>query len=114
MSKIDGIHIDCKSNYLSSLDRSNVSNAQTAGLSTDLGLKGNHFSLVLTYYFIPFCLFGPPSGMLAKQFSAKFAIPVMMGGFGVASIATAFATNFGQLVACRIIVGIFESGFLTA
>lgn len=103
-----------ETNSCSSLDRSNVSNAETAGLSADLGLKGNKFSLVLTYYFIPFCIFGPPSGMLAKQFSAKFAIPVMMAGFGFASLGTAFVTNFGQLVACRIIVGIFESGFLTA
>ncbi|KAH8884942.1 retrograde regulation protein 2 [Thozetella sp. PMI_491] len=96
-----------------SLDRSNLSNAQTAGLSQDLGLVGNQFNLALTYYFIPFCIFGPPAGMLAKQITAKYAIPCMMVGFGAASLATAYVKNFGQLVACRCIVAIFEAGFLT-
>lgn len=52
--------------------------------------------------------------MLSKQFSAKYSIPVMMLGFGAASLATSFVTNFGQLVACRCLVGVFEAGFLTA
>ncbi|KND92576.1 putative transporter [Tolypocladium ophioglossoides CBS 100239] len=97
----------------SSLDRSNLSNAQTGGLSKDLGMVGNQFNLVLAYYFIPFCIFGPPVGMLAKQVSAKYAVPCKMIGFGTASLATSFDTNFGQLVACRIIIAIFEAGFLT-
>jgi MFS family permease len=98
----------------SSLDRSNLSNAHTAGLVQDLNMSGNQFSLALTYYFIPFCICGPPAGMLSKQFSAKYSIPVMMLGFGAASLATSFVTNFGQLVACRCLVGVFEAGFLTA
>jgi MFS family permease len=97
----------------SSLDRSNLSNAQTAGLSKDLGLTGNQFNLILTYYFIPFCICGPPVGLLAKHFSAKYSIPVMMIGFGIASLSTSFVHNFGQLIACRCIVGVFEAGFLT-
>lgn len=98
----------------SSLDRSNISNAHTAGLVQDLNLTGNQFNQVLTYYFIPFCLCGPPAGMLSKQFSAKYAIPFMMFGFGIASLCTAFVKNFAQLVACRCVVGLFEAGFLTA
>ncbi|ETN38618.1 uncharacterized protein HMPREF1541_06655 [Cyphellophora europaea CBS 101466] len=97
-----------------SLDRSNLSNAHTAGLVEDLRLRDNEFNLALTYYFIPFCICGPPAGVLSKQVSAKVAIPVMMLGFGAASLATAFVTNFGQLVACRCIVGVFEAGFLAA
>jgi MFS family permease len=77
-------------------------------------MTGHQFSLALTYYFIPFCILGPVAGLLSKQFSAKYSIPVMMFGFGVASLATAFVTNFGQLVACRCLVGVFESGFLTS
>lgn len=37
----------------------------------------------------------------------------MMVGFGAASLATSFVNDFGQLIACRCIVGIFEAGFLT-
>lgn len=95
------------------MDRSNLSNAVTAGLDKDLNLVGNQFNLVLTYYFIFFCVFGPLVGVISKQVSAKYSIPVMMTGFGIASLCTSFVENFRQLVACRILVGIFESGFLT-
>lgn len=52
--------------------------------------------------------------MLTKQFGAKITIPVMMIGFGTPSLATAFVHNFGELVACRVLVGVFESGFLAS
>ncbi|CAI6070555.1 unnamed protein product [Clonostachys chloroleuca] len=97
-----------------SLARSNIANANTAGLTKDLHLQGNQFNQALTYYQIPFIIFGPLVTMLTKQFGAKITIPVMMIGFGTPSLATAFVHNFGELVACRVLVGVFESGFLAS
>ncbi|VUC29415.1 unnamed protein product [Clonostachys rosea] len=97
-----------------SLARSNISNANTAGLTKDLHLQGNQFNQVLTYYQIPFIIFGPFVTMLTKQFGANITIPVMMIGFGTPSFATAFVHNFGELTACRVLVGVFESGFLAS
>lgn len=91
-----------------------MSNAKTAGLSEDLGLVDNQFNLILTYYFIPFVLLGPVAGIATKRFTAKYTIPVMMLGFGSASLGSAFVHNYRELLACRIIVGAFESGFLTS
>jgi MFS family permease len=86
---------------------------KTAGLSADLGLVGDQFNMILTYYFIPFVLFGPFTGLMTKHFTAKYTIPFMMVGFGAASLGSAFVKNFGQMVACRILVGGFEAGFIT-
>ncbi|KAJ5556233.1 retrograde regulation protein 2 [Penicillium frequentans] len=99
---------------LNSLDRSNLSNAHTAGLAEDLHLVGNQFNQVLTYYFIVFVIMGPAGVLLTKQFSARYSLAAMQLGFGVASIATGWVRSFGGLVACRVVVGFFEAGYLAS
>lgn len=98
----------------SSLDRSNLGNANTAGLETDLNLHGNQYNLLLTFYYVVFVAFGPLAGMITKKVSARWSLPGMMVCFGTASAATASVKNFGGVLACRIFVGIFEAGFLTS
>ncbi|CAH0042238.1 unnamed protein product [Clonostachys rhizophaga] len=99
---------------LNSLDRSNVANANTAGLEVDQNLVGNQFNQVLTYYQVPFIVFGPLLTVVTKLIGAKYSISGMLFCFGIVSLATGWARTFGHLVACRVIVGIFESGFLAS
>lgn len=96
----------------SSLDRSNLGNAQTAGLSTDLGLHKNQYNMCLTVYYIAMILFGPVGSMVSKRLSGKYGIPGMLLGFGTASICTAAVKSFSSLIVCRLFVGIFEAGFV--
>lgn len=46
------------------LDRSNLGNAKTAGLSKDPNLKGEQYKLLLTLYYVMFVLFGPVMAVL--------------------------------------------------
>ncbi|UNI22830.1 hypothetical protein JDV02_008683 [Purpureocillium takamizusanense] len=92
----------------------NVSNAHTAGLEEDLGLMGNQFNQVLTYYQIPFIVFGPGITLLTKWLGARWTIPGMLLAFGSASLASGFARDFRDIVICRVFVGAFESGFLSS
>lgn len=96
------------------MDRSNLGNAKTAGLAEDLHLEGNQYNLVLTFYYVVFVLFGPPSGLITKAISAKYSLSGMMVCFGTASAATAAVKSFGGLLVCRMMVGVFEAGFLTS
>ncbi len=91
-----------------------MGNAHTDGLADDLSLSGNEYNLILTMYYVFFVVFGPAAGMVTKKVSAKYSLPGMMVLFGTASAATASVKNFGELMACRIFVGIFEAGFLTS
>lgn len=50
--------------------------------------------------------------MLIKQFGAGYSLPAMLLIFGAASLASGFVTLFKQLVACQVIVGAAEAGFL--
>ncbi|KAI3573525.1 retrograde regulation protein 2 [Fusarium oxysporum f. sp. albedinis] len=95
-----------------SLDRSNLGNAKTAGLATDLKLKDHEYNLVLTFYYVPFIIFAPAGTLMTKVITAKRSLSGMMICFGVASLCTAFVKNFGGLLACRFLVGAFEAAFL--
>ena len=99
---------------ISSLDRSNLGNAKTAGIDKDTGLTGDQYNLLLTMYYVMFVLFGPVMSVFTKVCTAKISLPTMMLLFGIASACTASVKNLGGLMACRIIVGIFESGFLAS
>ncbi|KAH8898749.1 retrograde regulation protein 2 [Thozetella sp. PMI_491] len=98
--------------FFNSLDRSNLGNAQTAGFSTDIGLVGNQYNLILTFYYVPFVCFAPFFTMLTNAITARYSLSIMMCGFGLASLSTAFVKSFSGAFACRFFVGVFESGFL--
>ncbi|CAM1507787.1 Fc.00g046350.m01.CDS01 [Cosmosporella sp. VM-42] len=97
-----------------SLDRSNLGNAKTAGLAEDTNLKGGQYNLLLTLYYVMFVVFGPAMAVFTKVCTAKVSLPSMMLAFGLASACTAVVKNLGGLIAVRIFVGIFESGFLAS
>ncbi|CAK7212875.1 hypothetical protein SBRCBS47491_001612 [Sporothrix bragantina] len=99
---------------LNSLDRANLGNAKTDGLEKDLGLVGNQYNQILTYYYIPYVLCGPLFALITRLITAKYSLTGMMLVFGAFSIATAFAKNFAQLLVFRLFIGIFESGFLAS
>lgn len=77
-------------------------------------MKGDQYNLLLTAYYVVFCLFGPLMAIFTRVATAKVALPCMMLAFGIASAATAAAKDFGGVMVCRIFVGVFESGFLAS
>lgn len=77
-------------------------------------MHGTQFNDVLNYYQIPFIALGPFFTMATKLIGAHYTLPISLIIFGVASLGTGFVTSFAQLVACRVIVGAAESGFLAS
>ena len=69
--------------FFNSLDRSNLGNAKTDGLDTDLHLRGNQYSIILAVFNVTFCLFDLPSNLLLKKYSGKVMLPGMMLGWYV-------------------------------
>ena len=53
--------------FLSFLDRSNIGNARTGGLLTDLGITATQFSIALTVTYIPYSLIELPSNVRASE-----------------------------------------------
>ena len=96
---------------LSSIDKSNLGNAKTDGLDKDLHFVGNQYNILLSIFYVPFVLSGPPMNMLTKRFGAHVVLPSAMIMFGSMAMISASTTNFGGIVTTRWFLGMAESGF---
>ncbi|KAK8856705.1 tartrate transporter [Apiospora arundinis] len=93
------------------LDKGNIGNAQTNGLSKDLGFPEEKYNLLVSIFFVPYVVFAPPVSMLGKRFGPARVLPLLMFTFGTMTLCSAAATNFGGIFALRFFLGIAESGF---
>ncbi|KAK3117198.1 hypothetical protein LTR53_001702 [Teratosphaeriaceae sp. CCFEE 6253] len=93
------------------LDKSNLGNSKTAGLEKDLGMKDNDYNILLSIFFVPYVLAAPFVAMLGKIYGPSRVLPVMMFSFGLMTLLTVAAFNFGGLVALRVFLGMAESAF---
>jgi predicted MFS family arabinose efflux permease len=96
---------------MSSIDKSNLGNAKTDGLTTDLNFKGNQYNILLSVFYIPLVLSAVPMNLLTKRFGAKFILPIAMMIFGSMAMISAAAKGFGGIVTTRWFLGMAESGF---
>ncbi|KAK7911194.1 permease of the major facilitator superfamily [Apiospora marii] len=94
-----------------SLDKGNLGNAQTDGMSDDLGFAPGQYNLILGIFFVPYVIFAPPLAMLGKKFGPARVLPILMGSFGCMTLLTAAAKNFSGIFALRWFLGMSESAF---
>ncbi|KAM5343978.1 hypothetical protein ACJ41O_012515 [Fusarium nematophilum] len=94
------------------LDRANLGNAKTAGLEADLGMVGNQYSLLLVSFYITYSIMTIPWTIAAKHFSPAVVMPILIAGWGICTICSVAVKNFGQLLACRTLMGVFEAAYL--
>ncbi|EAL19013.1 hypothetical protein CNBI0260 [Cryptococcus deneoformans B-3501A] len=94
-----------------SLDRSNVSNAKSDGMPTDLNFPDEGYAIMLSVFYVPFCLLVVPSVMLTRKIGPKWTIPGYMIGWGGMAMINAGCKNFAGVLAVRLLLGAFEAGF---
>ncbi|KAL5593615.1 hypothetical protein FOBRF1_012717 [Fusarium oxysporum] len=81
---------------LAHIDRGNIGNAKIEGMDKDLDLVGNQYNIASTIFFVPYIIFG--------KFSQE--------NRGTFMTCMRVVQNFQGLVACRVILGVFEvAGF---
>ncbi|KAJ5179304.1 hypothetical protein N7492_002514 [Penicillium capsulatum] len=93
------------------LDKGNLGNAKTDGLTEDLHFKPNQYNLLLSIFFVPFVIFAPPFSMLGKKFSPARVLPILMFSFGSFTLLSSAANNFGGIFALRWFLGMSEAAF---
>ncbi|RJE20454.1 Mfs transporter [Aspergillus sclerotialis] len=93
------------------LDKGNLGNAETDGLSNDLNFKEGQYNLILSIFFIPYVIFAPPFAMLGKKFSPARVLPILMFTFGSMTMCSAATKNFGGIFALRWFLGMAEAAF---
>lgn len=80
-------------------------------MATDLKLTSNQYSISLIVFFVTYVVFEPPSNMLLVRLKPSLYLPVIMTIWGGLTCCMAAIHDFKHLVALRILVGVFESGF---
>ncbi|KAI1173596.1 major facilitator superfamily domain-containing protein [Nemania sp. FL0916] len=104
------------------LDKGNLGNAQTAGLSKDLNFASGQYNLIVGIFFVPYVqqddiltpaqvVFAPPLALLGKKFGPSRMLPIMMFSFGSFTLLTAATRNFSGIFALRFFLGAVESAF---
>ncbi|EFQ34499.1 major facilitator superfamily transporter [Colletotrichum graminicola] len=93
------------------LDKGNLGNAETEGLSTDLNFKDGQYNLIVSIFFVPFVAAAPFVALIGKKFGPAIVLPILMFGFGTMTMLMAAAQNFGGVFALRWFLGMAESAF---
>ncbi|KAI1159991.1 major facilitator superfamily transporter [Nemania serpens] len=83
------------------LDKGNLGNAQTAGLSKDLNFAPGQYNLIVGIFFVPY----------GKKIGPSRMLPILMFSFGSFTLLTAATRNFSGIFALRFFLGAVESAF---
>jgi MFS transporter, ACS family, tartrate transporter len=92
------------------LDRVNISFAALT-MNRDMGISESLYGFAAGIFFLGYCLFEVPANMMLARLGARRWIAILLVGWGIVSVATAFVANRPQYVAARFLLGVAESGF---
>jgi predicted MFS family arabinose efflux permease len=76
-------------------------------LSRELGVPLGQAGLLAAVMSLPWALGAPFTGLLSDRLGRRPLIVLALAGVGASTIAAAFATNFGMLLAARFAAGVF-------
>ncbi|KAI0885900.1 MFS general substrate transporter [Annulohypoxylon maeteangense] len=96
---------------ISFLDRGNIGFAATQGMITDLHLVGTQLNTAISLFYPLYILSEFPAALIVKRIGFHRLIPAAAACWGLACLGNGFAKSFGDLAACRLLMGMFE-GFL--
>jgi MFS family permease len=128
LKKLDAriIPMVCWIYLMNFMDRVNIGNAKLYWLERDLGMSGNQYQLAVSLLFVTYVvsrheafssiylptyqIFETPSNMIIKRMQPARYLAGLVFCWGLVATFSAFVNNFAALVACRLLLGVFEAG----
>lgn len=110
--KIDFILLPCLwwMYVLAYVDRGNVANANAAGMSEDLNLSSNDYSLIVSIFFIGYTIFEVPSNLLLNKVAPHRYLTTILVVWGVCVAAMSTAKTAKHFLVGRFFLGCIEAG----
>ena len=97
---------------ISLMDRTNLPFAAIAGMTKELELKiGFRYSTIALVFFVTYVICQPPATVLCRKIGPRPLLATITVLWGAVMIGFGFVAVWTQMVALRIILGIFEAGF---
>ncbi|OBZ85324.1 hypothetical protein A0J61_06624 [Choanephora cucurbitarum] len=97
--------------FANGLDRNNMPNAETTGLSEDLHLVSNQYNWALTMFFIGYIILQIPANYVITKVRPSIMLPLIVFTWGAVVCFMALVKNFQGLYALRFCLGVAEAGF---
>ncbi|KAL9617712.1 MAG: hypothetical protein Q9160_007486 [Pyrenula sp. 1 TL-2023] len=94
------------------VDRINIGNARIQGLEKDLNMHGHDYNIALLVFFPTYILLEIPSNILLKKIRPSIWLSFVMFSWGVITICQGLTKSFAGLCVCRVLLGVFEAGFV--
>ncbi|HET7085965.1 MAG TPA: MFS transporter [Rhizomicrobium sp.] len=95
--------------FVAYIDRVNVGFAALT-MNRDLGLSAGQYGLAAGLFFAGYVVFAVPSNLLLARIGGRVWIPVIMLGWGIASLCNAWVQDASSFYLVRLALGIGESG----
>ncbi|KAK6437668.1 hypothetical protein LTR95_006128 [Oleoguttula sp. CCFEE 5521] len=96
---------------VSFVDRGNIGNAKIQGMDKSLHLIGNRYNMAVMVFTLAYVVFGVPANIIFKLVGPK-SLSAMMFIWGFLVMGQGFTRSYAGLVVCRVLMGIFEEGFV--
>ncbi|KAK4983324.1 hypothetical protein LTR66_008864 [Elasticomyces elasticus] len=94
------------------IDRNNYAAARLQGLEKDLHLVGSQYQTGLSILFVGYILMQVPSNLLLNYAGRpSWYLGFFTCAWGLVSALTSQVHNYGEIVACRFILGLVEAPF---
>ncbi|EXJ91635.1 hypothetical protein A1O3_00185 [Capronia epimyces CBS 606.96] len=97
---------------LPAYDKNSHALAAIYGMKTDLKMKGSMYSWVSSIFYFGYLLWCFPSSSMLQKLRVAKTIAVVQFLWGIVLIGSAFVKTWGQLMACRFILGALEAPVL--
>ncbi|TPX11648.1 uncharacterized protein E0L32_007627 [Thyridium curvatum] len=100
---------------ISLIDRSNLGLALVAGMQQDLGLNiGNRYTVVVLVFFVAYIILTllHRKNLVLPKVGAANWLSFLGISFGAILIGMGFTYSWQTMAVCRVLLGVFEAGFL--
>ncbi|KAK6594399.1 major facilitator superfamily transporter [Botrytis cinerea] len=95
---------------LSYLDRSNIGNAKTAGMTKDLGISSSEYEWLLTIFYIAYIVF-EWFALMWKVLPPHIWACFCVIGWGTVATLQSATQSWSGMMAARFFLGFFEAGY---
>ncbi|RMD44148.1 hypothetical protein DV735_g951, partial [Chaetothyriales sp. CBS 134920] len=95
---------------LNLLDSGIISSASVTSMLSDLSLTGHRYSVAIFIFTVASIVFQLPSVILLRLLGPRLFFCAITTLFGIITVSTAFISNWRQMIALRVLLGISMSG----
>lgn len=93
-------------------DRTNIGNALTDTLRTDINVGNSDINLAQTLFTVGFIITELPFNLISRYMGPERFLPITMFLWGIATWSQAFLKNAAGLCAARFFIGALEGGYI--